>query len=125
MLDGDSVSCVSFIRIAARRNPFRRRRSFTTDEANGSVTLLFSFDGSGYIGKELVAFERIYDADGNLIGIHENLEDEMQTVKVIQPEPAPKTGDESQLFFWGVITALSLAAVIVISRKVIKEEETV
>ena len=99
--------------------------SFTTDEANGSVTLLFSFDGSGYIGKELVAFERIYDADGNLIGIHEDLEDEVQTVKVIQPEPAPKTGDESQLIFWGVITALSLAAVIVISRKVIKEEETV
>ena len=99
--------------------------TFTLEKANGSVTLAFSFDGTGYIGKELVAFERIYDAAGNLVGIHEDLDDEAQTVKVIQPEPAPKTGDESQLIFWGVITALSLAAVIVISRKVIKEEETV
>ena len=96
--------------------------SFTADEANGSVTLVFSFDGSSYIDKDLVAFERIYDADGNLIGIHEDLEDAAQTVKVIQPEPAPKTGDESQLIAWGVVAALSLIALVVISRKAGKEE---
>ena len=62
------------------------------------------------------------DADGNLIGIHEDLEDEAQTVKVIQPEPAPKTGDESQLIAWGIVATLSLIAVVVISRKARKEE---
>jgi LPXTG-motif cell wall-anchored protein len=43
-------------------------------------------------------------------------------VKVIQPEPAPKTGDESHLIAWGVVAALSLIALVVISRKAGKEE---
>ena len=97
--------------------------SFTAEAADGSVVLTFSFDGTGYIGRELVAFERIYDADGNLIGIHEDLEDPAQTVKVIEPELPPKTGDESHLIAWGALAVISLIALIVISRKISKEED--
>ena len=96
--------------------------SFKAEEADGSVVLTFSFDATGYIGKELVAFERIYDEAGNLIGIHEDLEDPAQTVKVIEPELPPKTGDESHLIAWGALAVISLIALIVISRKVVKEE---
>ena len=96
--------------------------SFNAEEANGAVDLVFIFDGSQYIGKDLVAFERIYDSDGNLIGIHEDLEDPAQTVNVIEPEQPPKTGDESHLIAWGALAFISLIALIVISRKVFREE---
>ena len=96
--------------------------SFTAEEADGSIVLAFSFDGSGYIGKELVAFERIYDEAGNLIGIHEDLEDPAQTVKVIEPELPPKTGDESNIALFGAIALIALIGLIVLGRKVFEEE---
>ena len=97
--------------------------SFTAEGADGSVLLVFSFDGSGYIGKELVAFERIYDEAGNLIGIHEDLEDLAQTVKVIAPELPPKTGDDSHLAVWAAVAVGALIALIFVSRHFIKDDD--
>ena len=95
--------------------------SFTVEESDGSVVLAFSFDGSAYIGKELVAFERIYNEAGNLIGLHEDLEDPAQTVKIIEPELPPKTGDDSHLAVWAAVAVGALIALIFVSRHFIKD----
>ena len=97
--------------------------SFTAEEADGSIVIVFSFDGTGYIGKELVVFERIYDEAGNLIGIHEDLEDPAQTVKVIEPELPPKTGDDSHLAVWAAVAVGALVALIFVSRHFIKDDD--
>ena len=44
-------------------------------------------------------------------------------MKVIEPELPPKTGDESHLIAWGALAVISLIALIVISRKISKEED--
>ena len=95
--------------------------SFTAEDANGFAELVFTFDGSRYIGKDLVAFERIYDEAGNLIGLHEDINDPAQTVTVIDPPTPPATGDDSHMVFWGVIAVLSLIALVIVSRKFEKD----
>ena len=97
--------------------------SFTAEGADGYIVLSFGFDGTGYIGKELVAFERIYDEAGNLIGIHEDIEDPAQTVKVIEPELPPKTGDDSHLAVWAAVAVGALIALIFVSRHFIKDDD--
>ena len=97
--------------------------SFTAEDANGFAELVFTFNGGQYIGKDLVAFERIYDEAGNLIGLHEDINDPAQTVTVIDPPTPPATGDDSHMAFWGVIAVLSLIALVVVSRKLEKDSD--
>ncbi len=56
--------------------------TFKAESANGSVDLDFSVDTTKYAGKSLVAFEKLYDANGKLIASHEDIKDKDQTVKV-------------------------------------------
>ena len=102
---------------------FTEEMSFTPEEANGSVTLSFHFDATEYIGKDLVVFEQIFDAEGNLIGSHEDLTDPKQTVSITEPPVPPATGDDSQLILWSILAGLSGVALILICRKSTKEEE--
>ena len=48
-------------------------------DSNGSVTLDFTFDASELSGKNVVVFERVFIGD-YLVAVHEDLEDEDQTV---------------------------------------------
>ncbi|WP_426624594.1 VaFE repeat-containing surface-anchored protein [Leifsonia sp. McL0607] len=54
---------------------------FQPESADGSVSLEFEVDGS-HAGTMLVAFEKLFDADGKLVAQHEEIESTEQTVTV-------------------------------------------
>ena len=60
---------------------------FTPDEAEGTTEIEFTFKVSDLFEGELVVFEKVYDVKGNLVGVHEDLTDEGQTVKVTLDVP--------------------------------------
>ena len=57
------------------------RKSEVTKAEEGTVTLTFQFDASELAGHSLVAFERVMIGE-KVIAIHEDIEDEDQTVEV-------------------------------------------
>ena len=59
----------------------RNERTFTPEEPNGSVELEFTFDASALQGKTIVVFEKLFQ-DNKEVAVHEELEDEDQTVTV-------------------------------------------
>lgn len=96
---------------------------FEAKEAKGTVDVTFIFDGTGLAGKELVVFEKLYlvSEEGEIeVTAHEDLEDQGQTVKVVEkelpPKPetpksdAPKTGDRSQAMLWLIVAGISAAS---------------
>ena len=54
-------------------------KTFTAEEADGSIILEFTFDSSALAGKKIVAFEDI-TYEGISIGSHEDLTDDDQTI---------------------------------------------
>jgi hypothetical protein len=59
----------------------------TPESSEGSAEVTFEFDASGLAdGSELVAFERLLDASGSVVAVHEDIDDEGQTVTVEVPE---------------------------------------
>ena len=90
---------------------------FQTEKSDGTVDVIFAFNGSALGGHELVVFEKLYlEKDGNQIELteHEDLEDEGQTVKIVKQERAPKTGDHSKIWLWlalSGVSAMGIAAV--------------
>ncbi|NKW95913.1 VaFE repeat-containing surface-anchored protein [Bacillus toyonensis] len=57
---------------------------FTAKEANGSITLDFTFDATGLEEKEVVVFEELLK-DGKIVTTHADIEDKGQTVKFVKP----------------------------------------
>ena len=91
---------------------------FTAKDKDGEVEVRFTFDGSKLSGRDVVAFEYLYDKDME-IAKHENIEDKGQTVHFTEeeippketpknPSSTPKTGDTMKLLPW--VAALVLAA---------------
>ena len=68
--------------VDASGKPITSSVTFVPTTANGSIKLTFTFDGSNFEGKTLVAFEKLYDMDNRLVGNHENPDDKEQTVTV-------------------------------------------
>ena len=68
--------------VDAAGKPITSSVTFVPTTANGSIKLTFTFDGSNFEGKTLVAFEKLYDMDNRLVGNHENPDDKEQTVTV-------------------------------------------
>lgn len=58
-------------------------KEFTAETANGTVDVIFTFSGVSLAGKSVVAFERLYKGEKQL-AIHEDIEDEEQTVYIPQ-----------------------------------------
>ena len=58
--------------------------TFTPDHPSGTVDVTFEFDASALAGKKVVAFETLYRLDKE-ITVHADIEDENQTIEVIQP----------------------------------------
>lgn len=82
------------------------------ESSEGTVEITFEFDASQLEeGASLVAFEEVLDVNGNVIAVHQDLEDEGQTVVVDNPEtlgtPYDKTGGDL-LPVWVLISALIL-----------------
>ncbi|MED1107693.1 VaFE repeat-containing surface-anchored protein [Bacillus paramycoides] len=57
---------------------------FTPKEANGSITLDFTFDATGLEEKEVVVFENVFK-DGKEVTSHADIADKGQTVKFVKP----------------------------------------
>lgn len=58
--------------------------TFTAKEANGSITLDFTFDAAGLEGKEVVVFEEVWK-DRKMVTSHADINDKGQTVKFVKP----------------------------------------
>ncbi|WP_442712684.1 VaFE repeat-containing surface-anchored protein [Bacillus pseudomycoides] len=59
--------------------------TFKPKEANGSITLDFTFNASELQGKEVVVFEDLIK-DGKVVTTHADINDKGQTVKFVKPE---------------------------------------
>lgn len=85
---------------------------FTPNEPDGTVELSFSFDSTGLVGKEIVAFETLYK-DGVEIAVHADIEDKNQTV-IVEESPLgavfDKTGDFLNQYGW-ILAAIAAAVV--------------
>ena len=91
-------------------NPVTSMAEFVVEGSEGAVEVTFEFDASQLEeGAALVAFEEVLDVNGNVIAVHQDLEDEGQTVLVDNPEtpgtPYDKTGNDL-LPVWVLISAL-------------------
>lgn len=60
---------------------------FVAPAADGYVVVSFELDASLLAGGSTVVFEKLYDAEGNLVAAHEDLDDEGQTVSFAEPSP--------------------------------------
>ena len=66
-------------------NPITASTTFTPEKPEGSVDVVFEFDADLLAGKKLVAFEKLYRNQIE-ITVHEDIDDEDQTVEVVPPE---------------------------------------
>lgn len=65
----------------------RSETEFTAEGTSGFAVVPFELDASSLEGRSTVVFEKLYDAEGNLVASHEDLEDEGQTVSFAAPSP--------------------------------------
>lgn len=91
-------------------NPVTSTAEFVAEGSNGTVEVTFEFDASKIEeGAALVAFEEVLDVNGNVVAVHQDIDDEGQTVVVDNPEtpgtPYDKTGNDL-LPIWVLIIAL-------------------
>lgn len=114
---------------------------FTPESENGSINMQYDINSSGMGGKTVVAFEKLYFGD-DIIAIHENINDEAQSVDILTPQeavirsssdtakpagpeertakPAPETGDEIIFMLLLLImgmTVISCAAVVFVKSR--------
>lgn len=59
--------------------------TFVPTEESGYVDVEFAFNSNDFVNKELVAFEKVFNAKGILVGTHEDITDTNQTIKVKEP----------------------------------------
>lgn len=96
--------------------PVTATAEFSPDKADGAADVSFEFDASKIEeGVELVAFEECLDVNGNVVAVHQDIDDDGQTVVVDNPD-TPEVPDEpgKALDKTGVDLA-PIAAIVVIS----------
>lgn len=64
---------------------------FTPEEADGTIDIEATIDTSTLKGHDIVFFEKLADLDENVIAVHEDIDDEGQTVSFPE-EPVPGKG---------------------------------
>lgn len=98
--------------------PVTATAEFAPDKADGTVDVNFEFDASKIEeGVELVAFEECLDVNGNVVAVHQDIDDDGQTVVVDSPD-TPEAPDEPGKSYdkTGIdITALFAAAIVLIA----------
>ncbi|WP_083200629.1 VaFE repeat-containing surface-anchored protein [Trueperella bernardiae] len=65
----------------AEGKPVETTATFTPEKPNGTQDVVFTADLSGYAGEEVVAFEKLYDGDVELV-VHADINDKDQTLKI-------------------------------------------
>ena len=101
-------------------SPVTVEKTFTAPASDGTVDVEFVFDATGLGGKNVVAYEKLYAADGNIVASHEDINDKGQTVSILHPDVPPKTGDSYNWALWITVMLVSLAGIssfIVIRKK--------
>lgn len=100
------------------RKPVTAETEFTPKDSNGSVEVIFTFDGSTLAGHDVVVFEKLFSLEGETaleIASHEDLDDKGQTIKLTEapkdtPEPSKpvKTGDETTVLPYLLLAGAAL-----------------
>ncbi len=67
---------------------------FTPDQQNGKVDIRMDTDLSDMDGQKVVAFERLEDANGKVVAVHEDLSDEGQTIAVNPKQETPQAPEK-------------------------------
>jgi LPXTG-motif cell wall-anchored protein len=62
------------------------QKEFKPIMSKGKVKVEFAFDARGLEGMDTVVLERLYDASGHIVAVHEDINDEGQTVSWEKPE---------------------------------------
>lgn len=98
--------------------PVTAETEFTPKDSNGSVEVIFTFDGSTLAGHDVVVFEKLFSLEGETaleIASHEDLDDKGQTIKLTEapkdtPEPSKpvKTGDETTVLPYLLLAGAAL-----------------
>ena len=70
----------------ANGNEVTAERTFTPVATTGTIEMEFLFNASKMAGMDLVVFEEMYDAEGNLVGQHTDLTDTDQSIYVSRIE---------------------------------------
>ncbi|WP_406712675.1 VaFE repeat-containing surface-anchored protein [Trueperella pyogenes] len=65
----------------AEGKPVETTATFTPEKPNGMQDVVFMADLTGYAGEEIVAFEKLYDGDVELV-VHADINDKDQTLKI-------------------------------------------
>ena len=73
--------------------------TFTPESESGTVEVEFEVP-AGYAGKTLVVFEKVFDAEGNVVASHEDIDDKEQTVTVEDEEKEIPVGSSSGWWAW-------------------------
>lgn len=103
-------------------NEVKAEAEFTAEKESGTVNVDFTFDASKLGGKSVVVFEKLYTADGKEIANHEDINDEGQTVKLVNPPKPAKgkvqTGDNFRMYglFAGAAALLVIGSVCVFKK---------
>lgn len=98
-------------------------KSFRANKRSGKVIVKFELDASDLYGKETVVFERMYYPSGHLVALHEDLNDEGQTVtweeksETVPGKTVPKTGDVTGICIWMSMFGSAITAMVLIKRK--------
>ena len=95
MISGTIMDKTSGKALLVNGKEIKAEESFKADKADGTEKVKFTFDASDLAGKELVVFEKIYDAETKKeVANHEDLNDEGQTVQMLTPPKGKvQTGD--------------------------------
>lgn len=64
---------------------------FTPETSDGTIDVVVNLDTTGLAGKSVVFFERLTDEDENVIAVHEDIDDEGQTVTFPEDIPEEET----------------------------------
>ncbi|MFC4770828.1 VaFE repeat-containing surface-anchored protein [Enterococcus hermanniensis] len=101
LIPGESYTARGKLMMKEANEPF----TVLGKEVEGQATFVASDTGTGYVTMDfafsrkvlsndvtLVVFERVYDANGHLIGKHEDINDEAQTLKIKQPTEPEEPG---------------------------------
>lgn len=76
-------------------NQLTSRTIFTTAEASGQTSVEFNVDSSALGNKKIVAFETLLDSKDTVVAVHEDVNDESQTVFVTKPDEPESPEDET------------------------------
>lgn len=92
-------------------DPLIVEKEFTPTEANGTISMEFTFDARSLVGNLVVAFE-VIEAEGVVIAQHADITDANQTIGVSKP-PAGETHDKTgtNIFIPLICLALLIACV--------------